>query len=247
MNPASKFTREAATIYSDLWNDALPHFESGKCEIDRLVADPHDKRRGLTLRAKLSPTVAADVRAYADQILGYVPNQYVTPPENLHVTILTVVSCYADYSRAPELDDEYCEIIEECIKGVRPFRIDFSGISASRSTLLLCGFPQDGNLETLRSNLRTRLASSGLESSADLRYPLRTAHATILRLIACPDDLPGFVRFIKANKMRISGSQHVDELEFVVNDWCHKTENTQVIRTFKMAGVAPGQLLESRS
>lgn len=224
--------KDAKRIYHDLWNQSLPLFEEGRCEIDRLVNDPADSRRGLTLRARLSDEVISNIEEYTSRLKPYLPNQYFTPCSDLHITILTVISCDSGFRYDPATSDVYCEIIEESIQGLEPPRISFQGMTASPSCLLLCGFPENRSLDKLRDRLRRRLEASDLPSSVDLRYPLKTAHATLMRFTEEQDDISQFTHFIKANRDVSLGTQIIDEIEFVTNDWCHQKANTQIIRTF---------------
>ncbi len=226
--------KDAERIYKDLWSKTLPLFESGKYEIDRSINDPTDLRRGLTLRARLSAEVIAQIENYSKNLKPLLPDQYFTPITDLHITVLTVVSCNTDFRYDPMTDTAYCEVIEKSIKDIESPIISFRGITASPSCLLLCGFPENNGLKELRDHLRRWFQTSDLPNSVDFRYPLKTAHATIMRFIENQADISEFTQFIKANKNFSFGAQVIDEIEFVTNDWCHKKNNTNIIRTFKL-------------
>lgn len=221
-------------IYNDLRDETFPLFESGKCEIDSSITDPADKRRGLTLRAMLSTEIISQVEEYSKNLKPLLPNQYFTPSSDLHLTVLTVVSCNAEFRYDPMTDDAYCKVIEESIKDIQPPQISFRGITASPSCLLLCGYPENDSLKLLRNRLRERFKTSQLPNSVDFRYPLKTAHATIMRFTENQGDISEFTQFIKANDNCSFGTQIIDEIEFVANDWCHKKNNTKIIRSFEL-------------
>jgi hypothetical protein len=225
---------DAEKIYAELWSKTIPLFEQGHYETDPLVHDPTDMRRGLTLRARLTKEVVAIIDDFTTNVKGFLPNQYFTPPSDIHLTVLAVVSCTSDFRHQPEMDDAYCDVIAECLRSSSSPQIIFSGITASPSCLLLRGFPMNSCLGEMRNRLREKFKQSLLPNSVDARYPIKTAHVTMMRFVEKQDDISGFTRFIKAHHDHPFGSQHVDSLEFVSNDWCHKQCNTKIIRTFAL-------------
>ena len=225
---------EAEKIYAGLWSKTIPLFEQGHYETDPLVCDPTDMRRGLTLRARLTKEVVAKIEDFTTKVKGFLPNQYVTPPSDIHLTVLTVVSCSSDFHHNPDMDDAYCDVLAECLGSVSAPHIVFHGITASPSCLLLRGFPMNRCLGEMRTRLREKFKQSSLPSSVDARYPIQTAHVTIVRFVEQQADISGFTQFIKAHHDHPFGYQHVDRLEFVTNDWCHKQGNTKIIRTIAL-------------
>lgn len=221
-------------IYAELWKQTIPLFERGYYETDPLIDDPADVRRGLTLRAKLPETLVSAVEEYTEKLRILLPNQYFTPGSDLHLTLLTVISCSPDFHHNPEMNEVYCALIGECVRNLSPLRITFTGITASPSSLLLCGYPENTDLQTLRDRLRKQLHTSSLPNSADFRYPLITAHVTIMRFVRERSDISRFTRFIKESRNHPFGTYTIDEVEFVSNDWCHKKSNTCLIRSFKL-------------
>lgn len=224
---------ESEEIYTGLWRSALDLFERGEYETDPLILDPADMRRGLTLRARLAPDIVARIEEYTKPLNVFLPNQYFTPASDIHLTVLTVVSCYDGFHHDPEMDEAYCNVFSECTRQLPPPQIIFTGISASPSCLLLRGVPANCHLRELRHQLKCRLKASSLPHSVDLRYPLTTAHATLMRFVA-KDDISKFTAYIKANQNHYFGTQRIDEVEFVTNDWCHKKSNTKLIKTFEL-------------
>jgi 2'-5' RNA ligase len=226
--------KDAEKLYADMWRKSLHYFEEGRYEIDPIINDPNDMRRGLTLRAKLSPEILGEVEEYTKALKAFIPNQYFTPRSDLHLTVLTVVSCHSGFHHNPAMDDIYCEVISECMKDIPPPRITFRGLTASPSCLLLRGYPENNSLNELRDRLRVGLKKSGLPNSVDVRYFLKTAHATIMRFVVQNNAITEFTRFVKGSQKHTFGSQTIDQVEFVANDWCHKKTNTKVIRIFEL-------------
>jgi len=225
---------EAENIYAELWEKSIPLLEQGSYEVDPLIGDPADTRRGLTLRSRLSPTVATNIQLYTEQLKARFPNPYYTAESDLHLTLLTVMSCSSGFQHPPEMDQAYSSLIAGCVRDMPAFRITFRGITVSPACLLVCGYPEDTHLQQLRDRLREQFLSSSLPGTVDLRYPRKTAHVTIMRFTEKGHDLSGFTRFIKQTRNHSFGTQSIDTAEFVANDWCHRQQNTRLIRSFPL-------------
>jgi 2'-5' RNA ligase len=231
MQPAQK-------IYDDLWSQTLPLFLKDQYETDPLITDPNDLRRGLTLRAGLSEEVIVKIEDFTERLRSIIPGQYFIPASDLHLTILAIVGCHADFHHDAALDQSYIETISKCIRDLPRPRIKFSGITASSSCLLLQGYPENSSLAELRNRLRETFKASTLPNSMDSRYSIKTAHVTIMRFQKPQSSLSDFIQFITENKNRDFGSQGIDRLELVSNDWYHKKNNTKRINIFSLNGYA---------
>lgn len=189
-------------------------------------------RRGLTLRARLNPEVISHVVAFTDDLQTFAPDQYFTPASDLHLTILAIIGCHEGFSLNPALEEYYIEIISKCIQGISTPRIKFSGVTASPSCILLQGHPENNHLAELRNRLREQFKTSSLPHSMDKRYPIKTAHTTIMRFEHPQHSLRDLTRFLSENRDRDFGIQDVGEIELVCNDWYHRKANTRIIAAF---------------
>ena len=226
--------KHAKTIYDELWNKTRPLFQQDQHKTDLLISDSNDQRRGLTVRARLTPEVISRVEAFTDALRYFVPDQYFTPAADLHLTILAVVGCHEGFSLKPALEKSYIEIISKCIQDIPPPRIQFSGLTASPSCILLQGYPENNHLAELRNRLREQFKASSLPHSMDKRYSIKTAHATIMRFQHPQNSLRALTRFLSENRDRDFGIQDLDEIVLVCNDWYHRKANTRVIAAFPL-------------
>ncbi len=226
--------RDAQAIYDDMWNKALPLFQRDQVEADPLIMDPYDARRGLTLRARPGRELVRKIEDFTRQLKPIIPDQYFIPASDLHLTILSIISCSVGVSRDEIPDPAYIKTIAECIGGLPFPRIKFRGITASPSCLLLRGYPENNRLTELRTRLRDAFRNSTLPSSIDARYAIRTAHITVMRFQTPQRFLAGFTQFITANKDHEFGILEIGEIELVSNDWYHKKENTRLLHTFTL-------------
>ena len=226
--------KDAQAIYDDMWDEALPHFQKDQVDADPLIMDPNDTRRGLTLRARPGKELILEIESFTRQLQQFTPAQYFIPASDLHLTIFTIISCSVGISRAEILDNAYIETISECVGSLPPPRIRFSGLTASTSCILLRGYPENNSLAELRNRLRDAFRKSTLPSSIDARYPINTAHITVMRFQTPQHSLAGFTRFITAHKDHDFGRLEIGEAELVSNDWYHKKENTSLLHTFTL-------------
>ena len=86
----------------------------------------------------------------------------------------------------------------------------------------------------LRKRLRAAFNESALPSTVDHRYVLTTAHATLMRFVNPSDEIAAFTQFIRQSRDCFDEVQVVDQIELVLNDWCHQQQNTKLIRSFKL-------------
>ena len=231
--------KHAENIYDALWHKTLPLFQQDQHDTDPLLADPDDTRRGLTVRARLNPEVIANIEAFTADLRKLAPDQYFIPESDLHLTILAIVNCHAGFSLTAFPTESYVELLAKCIQGISPPRISFSGVTASSSCILLQGYPENHHLAELRNRLRARFKASSLPQTIDSRYPIETAHSTIMRFQKPQGSLCELTRFLAENRKRDFGMQDMDEMELVCNDWYHRKANTRVIASFPLNHAEP--------
>lgn len=225
--------------YDAMWNEALTEFGAGRFERDSLIESSSDTRRGLTLLARPSHEVLESIDALLDGLAPSVGAQYRYPLSDIHITILSIISCYPGFKEDRVPLDQYCSLIAEVVADMPPFEVTFSGLTASPSCLMIRGYPSDRTLARLRDRLRETFAKSDLKQSIDSRYRIETAHLTVLRLarpVAYPD---AFVEGIRDLRDIDIGRCQMKEIEFVANDWYQRRDKTRLIERFQLGGTGP--------
>ena len=222
-------------IYNNLWQDALVQFTANTWQVDPYFDEQQDHRRGLTLLARLSPDVASRVSDFLSALRKIEPNQYFYPESDFHLTILSIISCYDGFQHNPQLDEAYIATIRECLNELPSPNIHFQGITASPACVMVQGFPSDDNLQILRDRLRNRFQDSHLPTAIDARYPLITAHLTILRFQSDPDNLPAFIEMLQKYRQYNFGRQSLQQLQFVTNGWYLKHSATKILHNFTLS------------
>lgn len=221
-------------IYNALWTQARVEFERNHCCVDPLIRDPADSRRGTTLLARVSGEALVKILLFMDELKAVAPDQYYYPASDLHLTVLSIISCHKEFQDAPTNDRNYLNLINKCLKEIPPLEIHLSGITASPACLMIQGFPKNDSLQIIRDRLRTAFKQSALKHSIDSRYPIETAHTTVMRFQQPQSDLTHFLRFISKNKTREFGTLKIGTLEFVKNDWYQRQAHSRLIGSFTL-------------
>ena len=220
--------------YDALHAAALPPLRQGKAVPDLLLDSPHDTRRGVTLLARPSAAIAARIGEILAEFQQVAPAQYYYPASDLHLTILSLISCYAGFT-LPAIDPTpYAELVAAALRGAAPFRIRLAGLAASPAGVLVRGFPEGEGLAALRDELRRAFRASGLQQSIDQRYSIQTAHLTVLRFrVPLPDAGP-LLRVLDAYRAYPFGTWEVRDLELVFNDWYQRAAHTVLLKKYQL-------------
>jgi len=170
---------QAKQIYEQLWRDALPAFARGEPRLDAHLPDKStDRRRGVSLAIGLPASVQARIKSFLDQLAGDFSGQYLYQPEELHVTVLSLISATEFWRK--EMSDlaAFREILRENLRGQRSFKLEFRGVTAAPNAVLIQGFPLGDGLARIREAVRRGFAKRGFAGRLDRRYPKqrRTRH-----------------------------------------------------------------------
>ena len=221
------------TYYKKFWVDALAKFRKGQFEYDRLIEDPKDQRYGLTVLVRPSREVKNAINQVLMHLQSIEPGQYYYPISDMHVTILSVISCYNGFNRQSFNDEDYKKVVKASIQNIHPFKLHFQGITASQAGILAQGYP-DGMLNLLRKNLRALFKKSCLETSFDTRYLIVAAHSTIMRFKQPLQNPAKFIEVLEEYRHHEFGCTHVDEIELVYNDWYQRKDKGFTIASFQL-------------
>ena len=151
-----------------MWQESWSRVRTGDITCDPRLADKaSDKRRGLTLIARLEPSVTERLGNMLKTLSGIESHQYYYPLEDIHLTILSLFTATENYGLHLERLDDYRNAVARALKSSRSFIVDSVGITLSRGAVMLQGFPRDATLNDLRDHLRSALVRSDLGDSLD--------------------------------------------------------------------------------
>ena len=219
--------------YDKMWESSRELFNNGICEVDPLIDDQKDNRRGVTLLARPGRELLDQIILLQNELRQIEPDQYYQPIKDLHLTILSIISCFAGFQLNHIEPKHYQQIVQECLK--EPFIIKYKGVTASSSGILIQGFPENDGLLLLRDQLRKKFKNSDVQHSIDSRYKISTAHITVMRFrkdLTQPKEL---VRALDKFRNHSFGSMTINQLYLVFNDWYQRREIVKDLATFALS------------
>lgn len=226
-------------IYDQLWTNTLAVISSKGFEYDPLIDSPLDNRFGITLLIRPSKDVNDAVQDFLASVKSIEPEHYFYPNPDIHVTVMPIISCYEGFQLRQINPQDYNDLLKGCLEGLPPFSIEFRGVTASPSCIMIKGFPLDDTLEEIRNRLRIAFKDSPLEQSLDKRYPLQTAHATVIRFKQPVQNQPAVLEQLDQCRDFYFGRFEVKELELVFNDWYQREDKVRKLFGFRVGEDKP--------
>lgn len=190
------------------------------------TADPYllepdmDTRMSVSLIIRPPELISSNIISLTDKLRSEEPDMYYYPQSDMHITVMDILSG-APGRQVPDNISDYALCISECTLNVRPFQIDFVGLTASDGALLVCGYYERG-LETLRELLRSSLAAKNL--ALEERYKTSSAHITVARFIKKIGSPERFLRFCNYGPQ--FGTMRVSSVELVYHNWYDSKKTT---------------------
>jgi 2'-5' RNA ligase len=223
---------DLAAHYDAMRTAALGQLAQGEAELDPLIDSPHDTRRGLTLLTRPPAAITAAMEEVVTEFQAVDPAQYYYPTPDIHLTLLSIISCYSGFTLATVDPARYQLAVQAILADCRPFTLTYTGLTASPGGIMVQGFPQDTGLQNLRNATRAFFQNTDLPQSIDRRYVLQTAHSTVIRFrkpLASPARL---LATIRRYQQHFFGSFEVNTAELVFNDWYQRAANTQLLQRY---------------
>ncbi len=222
-------------LYDSFWLEALGHFKKGQVELDAYLAGARpDHRLGLSVIARPSRQLIDQIAALIGELAQIEPDQYYYDPGELHITVLSLFTATEDFQPYFDKIPIYLAALAPVLSTTQRFTIYFRGISATKNTVMVQGFPQDETLERLRDGIRDALRSNGLGEGLDQRYRIVTAHTSILRFRTAPRDPEQLVSVLERYREYDFGELPVESLQFVKNDWYMSADKVEVLREYQL-------------
>jgi 2'-5' RNA ligase len=216
-------TRESIqTIYNNMWLGFEAALQQDELEADPLIGNENDNRRGITALAYLDKNdsaVCEKIGNLISEVSRLEPAQYFYPANELHLTVLSIVSCAPGFKLEEVNSLAYGELFQQALQGLAPFKVHFRGVTASPAAVVIQGFPLSNQLGELRDRLRKLYGASSLRTSMDRRYKLEGAHATAVRFrhgVSSPDVLK---LLLESYRNYDFGVAEITSLDLVFNNW----------------------------
>jgi len=217
-----------------MWIDSIDKFKSNNCEVDPLINDQSDNRRGITVLSYFNNSVGGKISNFLEELKMIEPEQYYYPKSELHLTILSIISCITGFKLSSIDVEAYSSIFKETVKDIGGFKVKFKGITVSPSCILIQGFPDSKQLNHLRDSLRVSFKKAKLESTIDSRYKLSTAHTTAVRCLTPFENSNELLTVLSKYRDYDFGTLEVNSLELVFNNWYQNLSITKSLSSSKL-------------
>ena len=183
--------------------------------IDALLSNAiNDKRMSMVLLIRISPEICNNIQNTIYKLKELEPDSmYYYPPSDFHITVIDLLKGELE-RKIPDNINDYINCIKECAKEIKPFEIEFDGLTASDNAVLVKGF-YDNELQKFRELLRENLSKNNLK--LEERYKTISSHITIGRLKNKLNDPEKFISFVE--KKNYFGKMKVDSIELCYHNW----------------------------
>ena len=218
--------------YNQLYTKSSEAILAGNYQLDSQITNTSDSRFGITLLIRPSEKINNTIQLFLNDLKEVDAAQYYYPNSDIHITLLSIISCYEGFNLETIAVQDYVKIIQESLIDLPEIKIKFRGITASPSAVMIQGFPTDESLHTLRDKLRANFKKSTLQQSIDSRYSIATAHLTVVRFQEKLENAEQVVTIMEKFRDYDFGEFIVDKIELVYNDWYQRKENTKLLADF---------------
>jgi len=220
--------------YNSLYQESIEKIIDDTYLIDNQIDSSLDNRFGITLLIRPSIQIKRSIHCFLEELRAIDSGQYYYPNSDIHITVMSIISCYSGFDLAAVLVPDYVEIIEKSLMGVNNFEINFKGITVSPSAIMITGFVNNNFLDDLRNNLRNNFKNSGLEESIDKRYSISTAHTTVVRFRKKIKNKEKLIETLEKYRDFNFGKFTVEKYNLVFNDWYQREQFVQELHQFKV-------------
>ena len=219
--------------YDKLYQESVAKIAAGNYEIDQLIDAKDDYRFGITLIIRPDENTKANIQRFLSEVKAIDPFQYYYQNNDLHITVMSIISCYVGFELEQINIQNYVKLIEQVLLKHRSFKIQFKGLTASPSCILIQGFLTE-TLSEIRDDLRIAFKNSQLQQSIDKRYAIQTAHSTIIRFRQALQNEHQLLDLVAKYRNFDFGTFEVKKVELVYNDWYQREQFVKKLHEFQL-------------
>ncbi|WP_304196888.1 mutarotase [Flavobacterium alvei] len=219
--------------YDRLYENSIQQIRENNYSIDYQIDSVLDKRFGLTLLIRPDTETKNKIQAFLDELKEIDPNQYYYPNSDIHITVMSIISCYDDFDLTSISIPNYVSLIQKTLYGIADVAIDFTGVTASPSAVMIQGFTNSNVLNNLRNNLRMHFKDSGLEESMDKRYTIQAAHSTVVRFRKPLKNKQKLIEILEKYRNFHFGKFKIQRYYLVYNDWYQREKWVKELHEFQ--------------
>ena len=200
--------------YDNIFKKNKEKIKNGGVKDELLLNAQNDKRMSIVLLIRISPDISKNIENCINKIKEIESDSmYFYPSTDFHITVIDILKG-EENRNIPENINEYIKCIRDCSKQIKPFEIEFDGLTASDNAILVKGF-YDNELQKFRELLRESLIKNNLK--LEERYKTISSHITIARnkeLLKNPEKIMEFIE-----KDYYFGKMKVESIELSFHNW----------------------------
>ena len=202
------------THYNNILLKNKEKINQGGVKDDLLSNAQNDKRMSMVLLIRINPDIGNNIQNVINKLKELEPDSmYYYPPSDFHITVIDLLKGELD-RKIPDNINDYINCINECAKEIKPFEIEFDGLTASDNAVLVKGF-YDNELQKFRELLRENLIKNNLK--LEERYKTISSHITIARLKNKLNNPEKFISFVE--QKNYFGKMKVESIELCYHNW----------------------------
>jgi hypothetical protein len=148
--------------YNQLYTKSAKAILEGNYKVDNQINDVSDSRFGITLLIRPNDEVKAQIQLFLSELRAIDSQQYYYPNLDIHITVMSIISCYEGFTLNKIRIEKYIEIIQKSFLDVDKIKINFKGVTASASAIMIQGFPTDESLNNLRDTFCVKTSKNQL-------------------------------------------------------------------------------------
>ncbi len=225
---------DLASYYTNLFTESCEKISNNNYVIDTQIDNLSDNRLGITLIIRPTEKIKNSIQLFLNELKKVDASQYYYPNSDIHITVLSIISCYEGFSLDSIKVQDYITVINKCISKLNKSEINLHGITASPSAIMIQGFPSNTSINNLRNDLRTAFQETSLKQSIDKRYSLITIHLTVVRFRKSIHNKDLFLKTLDKYRDYNFGKFEVENIELVQNDWYQRRDFVKLLSNFKI-------------
>lgn len=99
--------------YDTLYKESIEKIATNTYYVDNQIDSPSDHRFGLTLLIRPDGSTKNAIQRFLNELKEIDPDQYYYPDSDIHVTVLSIISCYDSFDLASISIPDYVDVIEK--------------------------------------------------------------------------------------------------------------------------------------
>ena len=173
----------------------------------------------LDILIRMTPYISDKIEKCIFELKNIEPDLYYYPNTDFHVTVLDILKAESN-RKIPNNLEEYIECIKKCVSGIKPFKIEFNGLTASDNAIMIKGY-YEYELQKFRESLRKLLREKRLDFEE--RYETISCHITIGRILDKINKPIDLIKYIEQDRM--FGIMEINSFELCFHNWYDTKKN----------------------